>query len=270
LHIEHEMQLLFAMTHSYAEDTALLEEERKRFERQEEVLELARVWKPFKHRTDDYRCRNASSYGGFQLLDKAIQTKLRSAAVELVKSAGKMIFSGSFNLTRISFPIKCMTHVSMLECMATMASCYPIYFNRAAETADPVEKMKLTICGSLAYFYFEKLFEKPLNPILGETYEAYGQDGTNIYLEQSCHHPPISHFIVEGPYKNFKLSGWSSYTVKAGMNSGNITTEGHKLIQFKDGQTIKFNNYNDLMYNIMLGTMGHQILGKMVYEDTAN
>jgi hypothetical protein len=71
----------------------------------------------------------------------------------------------------------------MLEIMATMSSCFAIYFNKAAKTKDPVEKMKFTIVGAIAYFYFEKIFEKPLNPILGETYEAYGQDGSVIFLE---------------------------------------------------------------------------------------
>lgn len=67
-----------------------------------------------------------------------------------------------------------MTHVTMLEIMGTMCSCFPMYFNRAAESKDPIERMKCAIVGSIAYFYFEKIFEKPLNPILGETYEAYG------------------------------------------------------------------------------------------------
>lgn len=267
--IEHEMQLLFAMNHSFCEDSAMLEEERKRMERQEEVLALAKKFKPF-NRSDDYRCPNASYYGGFQLMDKTIQSKLRSAGTELIKSAGRQILSGSFNLTRISFPIKCMTHVTMLEIMATMNSCFAIYFNKAAETKDPVEKMKFTIVGAIAYFYFEKIFEKPLNPILGETYEAYGQDGSVIFLEQSCHHPPISHFMIEGPNQNYTLTGWSSYTVKAGMNSANITSDGHKLLVFKDGQRIRFTNYNDLFYNIMMGTMGHQLVGKMSFEDSQN
>jgi uncharacterized protein (DUF169 family) len=64
------MKLLFAMTHDFEEDNASLEEERRRFERQEEILELARAFTPFVHRTDDYKCPNASYYGGFQLLDK--------------------------------------------------------------------------------------------------------------------------------------------------------------------------------------------------------
>jgi hypothetical protein len=64
-HIEHEMKLLFAMTHNYKEDNAMLEAERKRLERQEEILELAKNFAPFTHRTDPYRCPNASDYGGF-------------------------------------------------------------------------------------------------------------------------------------------------------------------------------------------------------------
>ena len=64
-----------------------------------------------------------------------------------------------------------------------MSSSFAIYFNKAASCTDPIERMKHTIVGSLGYFYFEKIFEKPLNPILGETYEAYGQDGSNIWFE---------------------------------------------------------------------------------------
>jgi hypothetical protein len=52
------------MNHSFCEDNAMLEEERKRMERQEEVLALAKKFKPF-NRSDDYRCPNASYYGGF-------------------------------------------------------------------------------------------------------------------------------------------------------------------------------------------------------------
>ena len=43
--------------------------------------------------------------------------------------------------------------------------------------------MKLTMTFSIAFFYAEKIFEKPLNPILGETYQALGQDGAIIQME---------------------------------------------------------------------------------------
>ncbi len=41
------------------------------------------------------------------------------------------------------------------------------------------------------------------------------------------------------------------------MNSANLTSDGYKLLVFKDGQRIRFTNYNDLFYNILMGTMGH-------------
>ena len=60
----------------------------------------------------------------------------------------------------------------------------PVYLNFAALcTDDPVERMKLVIAQNVSYAYYDKIFEKPLNPILGETYQCYGQDGAKIYLE---------------------------------------------------------------------------------------
>jgi len=50
----------------------------------------------------------------------------------------------------------------------------PVYLNYAASLSDPVERMKLVIVHSLSFFYKEKIFEKPLNPILGETHQARG------------------------------------------------------------------------------------------------
>jgi hypothetical protein len=76
--------------------------------------------------------------------------------------------------------------------------------------------------------------------------------------------------MVEGPSKNYVLTGWSSYHAKAGMNSANLTSDGYKLLQFKDGQKIRFTNYNDYFYNLMMGTMGHQLVGRMNFEDIKN
>ena len=107
---------------------------------------------------------------------------------------GKKLFSGQTDLTRISFPIKCMAPISTLEIMPTLQSTMCVYLNKAASIQDPLERIKLLIAHNLSFFYKEKIFEKPLNPILGETHQAYGQDGAMIYMEQTSHHPPVSHF----------------------------------------------------------------------------
>jgi hypothetical protein len=45
---------------------------------------------------------------------------------------------------------------------------------------------------------FER-WRKPFNPILGETWQARLSDGSSIFLEQICHHPPVSAFHMDGP-----------------------------------------------------------------------
>ena len=156
--------------------------EKKRLERAKEVQELALQFKPF-DRKDDIRCENASYYGGFQLLDEEIASKVRGAITEIIKAAGKAVYSGEFSFSRISFPIKCMLDRSLLQTMAMQQSTMPIYLNYAASLSDPVERMKCVMVASLVYIYCEKLYQKPLQPGVGETYQAYGQDGAEIFYE---------------------------------------------------------------------------------------
>ena len=97
--------------------------------------------------------------------------------------AGKQILSGKFDLTKISFPIKCMCSKTILQTIPFQNSTMPIYLNYAASLNDPLERFKLVMVQSLNWYHYTSLFEKPLNPILGETYQAIGQDGSMIYLE---------------------------------------------------------------------------------------
>ena len=79
-----------------------------------------------------------------------------------------------------------------------------IYLNYAAtQTSDPVERIKCIIAANTAQQYHDCILEKPLNPVLGETFQVTGQDGAKIYLEQTSHHPPRSHCLIEGPNGNY-------------------------------------------------------------------
>ena len=145
------------------------EDELRFWERARKIQDLAAQFTP-STLSGDHRDANAGYYGGFACQDKALMSKQRSAATEIVKMVGKKLFSGSTDLTRISFPIKCMCPTSMLELMPTLQSTMNIFLNKAAMETDPVERMKLVMTHNLSFFYKEKIFEKPLNPILGETY----------------------------------------------------------------------------------------------------
>ena len=110
-------------------------------------------------------------------------TKYRQALKDLIKQVGRMILSGKFELYKVSFPIKCMSSRSILCAVAKLALHAPSYLNAAALSQDPVERMKHVVTFSISFAYSAHTFEKPLNPILGETYQARMEDGTEVMLE---------------------------------------------------------------------------------------
>jgi len=63
-----------------------------------------------------------------------------------------------------------MSHKSALETCSSLASTMPSYFNYAASIDDPLERFKLAIGQMFSYQMYEKFYDKPLNPILGETF----------------------------------------------------------------------------------------------------
>jgi len=76
-----------------------------------------------------------------------------------------------------------MTHETALRVVSKNFSTFPVYFGLAANATDPIERMKFVICATFSSSIYNQSFEKPLNPILGETFQARGQDGSNIFLE---------------------------------------------------------------------------------------
>ena len=110
----------------------------------------AAAFMPF-NAQDDWRREDTNSSGGFLLKDAELQSRLRSAGKEILKSVGKKVLSGSFNLTTISFPIKCMCKQSMLDSMATMGITFPFYLNKAAFAKDPVERLKFVMVSSVSF-----------------------------------------------------------------------------------------------------------------------
>lgn len=118
----------------------------------------------------------------------------------------------------------------------------------------------MLICAEVACTVYNKGFEKPLNPILGETYQAQGQDGAKIFMEQISHHPPISSFLVE--HKNYRFEGSMEWAIRAGVQSADVDYLGTRRVTFPDGGVVTYNNSRDKIYGLMLGTFGHQRIGR--------
>jgi len=161
---------------------------------------------------------------------------IRSVGKLVLQEVGKKLLSGDLNLTKVSFPIKCAVAMSALERVGRSTSFFPIYFNRAAASDNPVERIKLVITATLANFYVNCTFLKPLNPVLGETFQGYYCDDTQVFCEQISHHPPVTSYYCVGPRKDYIAYGHYVYETKAGMNSLTLKNTGHRTVIFpKDG-----------------------------------
>lgn len=143
---------------------------------------------------------------------------------------GRKILNGDFNLTRISFPIKCMMPQTTLMSLNNTFNTMPVYIRRAASTADPIERLKLVMASNFSQSWYSHEFGKPLNPILGETYECFTQDGTKCFFEQTSHHPPRSHFLLEAKDGLFKLNGYLEIEIYAGMQTTVVNCLGFKQL----------------------------------------
>lgn len=156
---------------------------------------------------------------------------------------------------------------SALQTSLVGTCLFPIFMNRACLVTDLVERMKLVIVATLGNFPVANTFLKPLNPILGETFEARYYDGTKLYSEQISHHPPVNCFLVYGPNKNYTYSGYYLYDAKAGFNSLTVRNRGLRRVQFHDGQVIKYNFAYELYSGTFMGTMKHETLGEITFKD---
>lgn len=238
-------------------------------DRQAELMEEAKNWVPTTQ-TGDYRLEEASSKGGFALRDKALTSKMRGVGKEIIFRIGKQILQGKLNLIGIAFPFKCCADYTMLQALSGMCRVNPYHMNAAALCEDPIERVKLLITANMAHIEACNTFEKPLNPILGETYSAYMEDGTQIYCEQTSHKPPISHINVIGPDGIYDMIMHTGYSAKASFNSIKINVIGNKIIEFKDGTRISWNNMEDQINNTFWGTMVRQVVGRQDYKDELN
>ena len=86
----------------------------KFIKRQLELLNLAKEFQPSKL-TDEYRDPEAAKDGGFPFTDAELIARYRNAFKDVVKQVGRQIFSGKFDLSKCTFPIKCMAPVTLLN-----------------------------------------------------------------------------------------------------------------------------------------------------------
>jgi hypothetical protein len=73
-----------------------------------------------------------------------------------------------------------------------------------------MHKFKMTTAFGLTMSTLYLQMEKPFNPILGETFQAWIH-GCPAYAEQISHHPPISALMMYG--RGYIISGTKLYHI---------------------------------------------------------
>jgi hypothetical protein len=201
--------------------------------------------------------------------------------LDLIKRAGKTLMEGK-HVVGVSLPVRIFEPRSTLERMVDWWCTLPVYLTNAAAAVrltqtDPVERLKQVVTFAISGLYYGTRQLKPFNPVLGETFQGAFLDGTEIYIEHTSHHPPVSNFQVIGPNAMFQYRGYYEYKGKLGMTvsttQGNYVTgkqAGPNLVEFPDGSFITYERPLVKISGLMVGDRLLEYQDEMMFTDPRN
>jgi hypothetical protein len=199
---------------------------------------------------------------------KALE-KQKGLFKEVLSSAASSFFSGA-SVTGVSLPVRIFEPRSLLERIADWYGYAPLYFQQASVNDDPIERFKLTIAFGLASLNCSITLQKPFNPILGETFQAFFENGTRMYFEHTSHHPPIANFHMQDKEGLYDFYGYYEFKAKISSNTLIMKNEGPNNIKFNDGQMITYNYPTTKLGGMLWGEKSILIEGTMTFTDLKN
>ena len=143
------------------------------------------------------------------------------------------------------------------------------------QSSDPVWIIKNLIMSTLVSMHtsVENGTKTPLNPILGETLYKESENGTRVYCEQTSHHPPISHFLIEGPADcPFRLHGYVEYKVqiKGAFTKVEVSSPGKVTLELPDKTTYIAEYPHFEVEGLLTTTKILSAKGEMILRDLTN
>lgn len=169
---------------------------------------------------------------------------LRRSLQYLAQRVGGQVLSGNVNFTRMSMPVHLNEPRSLLERITDDWAYASHYLTAAARTDDPILRMKHVAAFVVSGLHCMETLGKPFNPILGSTYHAVLDDGVPCYVEQTSHHPPVTHYLIQPESGEYHLAGFSGIDGKLvwGLDTGLSSRRiGMNVVQFADGTRIVYN-----------------------------
>uniref|UniRef100_A0A7S2TI12 Oxysterol binding protein n=1 Tax=Lotharella oceanica TaxID=641309 RepID=A0A7S2TI12_9EUKA len=208
-------------------------------------------------------------YGGCKFVAKDGLSLNRTVITHLVSSMGKNIMEGK-SIINISLPVTIFEPRSFLQRMTDHWAFAPLYLNKAAMAKDPVERFKWAIAFMISGLHNGCRQKKPFNPILGETFQATYPDGTEIFLEQVSHHPPVSQYELLGPNGTWKLCGFNEYRASFRPNGVVGGQYGPNKIEFQDGTVIEYTMPQVTVSGMVIGDWLFYWTGTTTFVDRKN
>ena len=177
----------------------------------------------------------------------------------------------------LSLPIRIFEPRTMLERITDWFAFAPLLLKKAGSMENKIESFKQIICFSLSALFRSTQQLKPFNPMLGETYQCFWEDGTKMYLEHTSHIPPVSHFYINDYSDNiFSLSGYFDMQM-GGMlkalvtNTMSIIPKGKITVYLKKmNQRVSYQFPKITLGGAIFGQRSVLFDGHMKFEDREN
>ena len=213
-------------------------------------------------------------YYGVYCLNQEVVDKQSGIIKEVLTQLTKCLWSGT--AMSLSLPIRIFEPRSMLERYTDWFAFAPELLGKAGTCKDRVESFKYVILFALSALFRSSEQLKPLNPMLGETYECEWEDGSKFYLEHTCHTPPISHFYIKSSKNLFIVSGYIDMEMGGVMkaiykNAFQMIPKGKITVRLPEvNQTVSFQFPKITMGGAIWGQRYVYFNDHMKFEDVEN
>jgi uncharacterized protein YbgA (DUF1722 family) len=211
---------------------------------------------------------------GIYCLKKDIVEKQSGIIKEVIAALTKCLWTGG--VMSLSLPIRIFEPRSMLERITDWFSFAPVLLTKAGSIGNKIEAFKYVVAFSLSSLFRSSEQLKSLNPMLGETYQCEWEDGSHMYMEHTCHTPPISHLYLKSSNDLFTVSGYIDMEMGGIMktmltNTMQIIPKGRITVNLPmTKQKIDFQFPKITMGGALWGERYMYFSDHMKFEDRAN
>lgn len=184
--------------------------------------------------------------------DRALADRQKTALRFVVARLGGQLLSGNISLKSHAMPVHLNEPRSFLQRLTDELVFAHALIDQAAgcvgagevcglgalgATSEPARRLALVAAYLVAGLQPSASMAKAYNPQIGETFAAdFGpaSSTTRIYLEQTRHHPPVSHFTATPSSGAYRLSGYTSFDSQFRMAESAVYTRrtGVTVIDF--------------------------------------